>query len=58
MLEDQIWENSLDCLDNAEKELIDDPPEAYFRREIGVEKEKKRSEKGEKSALRMRNKKQ
>jgi hypothetical protein len=57
MLEDQIWENSLDCLANAEKELIDDSPEAYFRREIGMEKEKKRSEKEEKSTLRMRKKK-
>jgi hypothetical protein len=44
-------------LENAEKELIDGTPEAHFRREIGMKKEKKRSEKEEKSTLRMRKKK-
>jgi hypothetical protein len=40
MLEDDLWEKSNNVLDDAETQLIDDTPEAYVRREIGLEKER------------------
>jgi hypothetical protein len=40
MLEDGLWEDSQDVLETSEEYLIDDTPEAYVRREIGLEKEK------------------
>ena len=39
MLEDQIWEECMNVIECAEKQLIDDTPEAYVQREIGLEKE-------------------
>jgi hypothetical protein len=40
-LEDDIYERSLAVIDDAEKHLIDDTPEAYVQREIGLNKEQK-----------------
>lgn len=42
ILEQEIWRESLAIVDAAEKDLIDDTPEAYVQREIGLEKERKR----------------
>lgn len=41
MLEVEMWENSSIVLDDAEVHLMDDTPEAYVRREIGLERERK-----------------
>jgi hypothetical protein len=43
MLEIDLWEGAISVLETAERALISDTPEAYVRREIGLEKE--RSEK-------------
>ncbi len=42
MLEDRLWRESINVIENAERELVDYTPEAYVRREIGLEKEKNR----------------
>lgn len=41
ILEQEIWRESLAVIAAAEEELIDDTPEAYVRREIGLEKERR-----------------
>lgn len=38
-LEQQLWEESKHCLEDAERELISSEPEALVRRMIGLEKE-------------------
>jgi fructose-1,6-bisphosphatase/inositol monophosphatase family enzyme len=43
MLEVELWENSCIVLDDAKHHLIDDTPEAYARRENGLEEERKHS---------------
>lgn len=42
ILEKEIQRESLAIIDAAKKDLIDDTPEAYVQREIGLEKERKR----------------
>ncbi len=37
-----LWEKANNMLDDAEKQLISDEPEALVRRAIGIEKEKER----------------
>jgi len=39
-LENGLWEECNDMLDDGEKMLISDEPEALVRRAIGIEKEK------------------
>jgi hypothetical protein len=41
-LEDDLWEKSLSAIEDSERQLIDDTPEAYVQREIGLEKERNR----------------
>jgi hypothetical protein len=41
-LEQGLWEEANDMLDDAEKQLMSDEPEALVRRAIGIEKEKER----------------
>ena len=40
-LNDDLWEKSLSVIEDSERQLIDDTPEAYVQREIGLEKERK-----------------
>jgi hypothetical protein len=42
LLEDQLWEESLNVIEDSERQVIDDTPEAYVQREIGLEKERNR----------------
>ena len=42
MLEDQLYRESQLVLLDAEQQLIDDTPEAYVRREIGLEKSRRK----------------
>jgi hypothetical protein len=42
MLEDDLFDKSKTVIEDAETHLIDDTPEAYFQREIGIIKEKLR----------------
>jgi hypothetical protein len=44
MLEDDLFDKSKTVIEDAETHLIDDTPEAYFRREIGIIKEKAQEE--------------
>ncbi|MCW4041170.1 MAG: hypothetical protein NWE83_10515 [Candidatus Bathyarchaeota archaeon] len=39
-LENGLWEECNDMLDDGEKMLLSDEPEALVRRAIGIEKEK------------------
>ncbi len=41
-LQDDLWERSLGVIEDSESQLIDDTPEAYVQREIGLEKERKK----------------
>jgi len=41
-LNDDLWEKSLSVIEDSERQLIDDTPEAYVQREIGLEKERKK----------------
>jgi hypothetical protein len=36
----ELQDNSLAVLEDAETQVLDDTPEAYVRREIGLEKER------------------
>jgi hypothetical protein len=40
-LEDDLFERSMSVIDDAETHLLDDTPEAYVQREIGLVKERK-----------------
>lgn len=46
IFEGDLRETSISVLENAETELIDDTPEAYVRREIGLEKERLEKSRG------------
>jgi hypothetical protein len=54
ILEDDIEEKSISVIEDAERQLIDDEPEAYVRREIGILKEKKDKKNKHKSAASMK----
>lgn len=41
MLEDQMWEESSTSIESSRRQLIDDTPEAYVQREIGLEDERR-----------------
>jgi hypothetical protein len=41
-LQDQLWEESLNVIEESERQVIDDTPEAYAQREIGLEKERRK----------------
>ena len=41
-LEMELSENSISVIEDAEKQLLDDTPEAYVQREMGVEKESRK----------------
>jgi len=42
LLEEDLYEKSLSVIEDGERKLVDDTPEAYVQREIGVAKEKKK----------------
>ena len=41
MLEDQMWRESSAVVADSKRQLIDDNPEAYVQREIGLEEERR-----------------
>jgi hypothetical protein len=41
-LENELTENSISIIEDAEKQLLDDTPEAYVQREKGLEKERRK----------------
>ena len=41
-LEMELTENSISVIEDAEKQLLDDTPEAYVQREMGREKERRK----------------
>jgi hypothetical protein len=50
MLEDDLFDKSNSVIDDGERQLLDDTPEAYGRREIGLMKEDmKRSKRKQKT---------
>jgi hypothetical protein len=50
LLEDQLWEESFNVIEGSERELIDDTPEAYMQRAIGLEKERRKQSASQRSS--------
>lgn len=42
MLEDTIFDSSVDVIEDAKRQLLDDTPEAYIQREIGLKQERRK----------------